>query len=117
GAIDADRRGQVWQLDRPADDRDVDDAEGGDDAPIGDRDELVARREALRRRDDRRHEDLAGPRALRAEDRFVLERGEVARLVVAGDVAVGQVDLLLDVLDRLLRRFARAHRYPSLALT
>jgi hypothetical protein len=90
GAVERDRRRDVRQLDLAADDRNADDAERRDDALVRDRDELVAGREALGRVHDRRDEDLAGLRALRAQDLLVLEGAELERAIVAGDVVVRQ---------------------------
>src|SRR5262249_9513281 len=55
---------------------------------------------------ERRHEDLAGLRAARAEDDLVLQRVQVAGPDVAGDVMVREADGRLDVLDGLGRRLA-----------
>src|SRR5262249_45854912 len=111
GTVQRDRRRDVGQLEVATDHRDVDDAERGDDPAIRHLDQLVARREALRRVDRRQHEDLAGLRVLRAEYLLVLERAQVARAVVPGDVVVRQPDVSVDVLHRLLGRFV--HTSPS----
>src|SRR5690349_10598494 len=106
GAVERDRGRDVRDLDVPADDGDVDDAERRHDPAVGDLDELLARGEALRRGDDRRDEDLARLRATPAEDLLLLQRLQIARAAVARDVVVRQVDRRLDVLDGFLRRLA-----------
>src|SRR5581483_1974535 len=110
-AVERDRRDDVRELEVAPVNRDVHDAEGRDDASVGQLDDLLARREALGRVHERRHEDLARLAALRAEDLLVLERAQVERPVVAGVVVVRQVQVRLDVLDALLRRFV--HRWVS----
>src|SRR5689334_22662626 len=101
GAVERDRGRDVGDLDVPADDGDVDDAVRRHDPAVGDLDELFAGREALLRGDDRRDEDLSRLRATCAEDLLLLQRLEIARAAVAGDVVVRQVDRRLDVLDWL----------------
>src|SRR5262249_11559149 len=105
-AVEGDRGSDVGQLDVPPHHRDAHDAEGGHHATVRDLDQLLGGREALGRGDQRRHEDLAGFLAPGAQDLPVLQRAQVARAVVAGDVVVREVDVRLHVLDGLLRRLA-----------
>ena len=96
-----------------ADDRNIDDAERGDDAATHHLDELSHGAKLSGELTTGMTNTLPVFGALRAEDLLVLQGGEEARAVVAGDVVVRQVHVGVDVLDRFLRRLVHVVSQPT----